>query len=88
VIYLINLELDNLLFYFVHYIRYLRFYYYHWGAIPLLVDYYGSPEGIICPVISILVLTRGSHLGGRAQLLDTILEKDHPMIIPSKFGSN
>jgi hypothetical protein len=30
----------------------------------------------------------GGHLGGRAQLPDTILEKDHPMIILSKFGSN
>jgi hypothetical protein len=30
----------------------------------------------------------GSHLGGRAQLLDTILEEDHPMTIPSKFGFN
>jgi hypothetical protein len=28
------------------------------------------------------------HLGGRARLLDTILEEDHPMTIPSKFGSN
>jgi hypothetical protein len=28
------------------------------------------------------------HLGGRVQLLDTILEEDHPMTIPSKFGSN
>jgi hypothetical protein len=30
----------------------------------------------------------GSHLGGRAQLPDTILEEDHPMTIPSKFGFN
>ena len=30
----------------------------------------------------------GGHLGGRAWLPDTILEKDHPMTIPSKFGSN
>jgi hypothetical protein len=30
----------------------------------------------------------GGHLGGRARLLDTILEEDHPMTIPSKFGSN
>jgi hypothetical protein len=30
----------------------------------------------------------GSHLGGRARLPDTILEEDHPMTIPSKFGSN
>jgi hypothetical protein len=28
----------------------------------------------------------GGHLGGRAQLPDTILEEDHPMTIPSKFG--
>jgi hypothetical protein len=28
----------------------------------------------------------GGHLGGRAQLPDTILEKDHPMTIPLKFG--
>ena len=28
------------------------------------------------------------HLGGRARLPDTILEKDHPMTIPSKFASN
>jgi hypothetical protein len=30
----------------------------------------------------------GGHLGGRVWLPDTILEEDHPMIIPSKFGSN
>jgi hypothetical protein len=30
----------------------------------------------------------GGHLGGRARLSDTILEEDHPMTIPSKFGSN
>ena len=30
----------------------------------------------------------GGHLGGRARLPDTILEKNHPMTIPSKFGSN
>ena len=30
----------------------------------------------------------GGHLGGKAQLPDTILEEDHPMTIPSKFGSN
>jgi hypothetical protein len=30
----------------------------------------------------------GGHFGGRAQLPDTILEEDHPMTIPSKFGSN
>ena len=30
----------------------------------------------------------GGHLGGRAQLPDAILEEDHPMTIPSKFGSN
>jgi hypothetical protein len=30
----------------------------------------------------------GGHLGGRAQLPDTILEEDHPMTIPSKFGFN
>jgi hypothetical protein len=30
----------------------------------------------------------GSHLGGRAQLPDTILKEDHLMTIPSKFGSN
>jgi hypothetical protein len=30
----------------------------------------------------------GGHLGGRAQLPDTILEEDHPMNIPSKFGFN
>jgi hypothetical protein len=29
-----------------------------------------------------------SHLGGRAWLPDTILEEDHQMTIPSKFGSN
>jgi hypothetical protein len=33
-------------------------------------------------------IKRGSHLGGRARLPDTILEEDHPMTIPSKFGSN
>jgi hypothetical protein len=30
----------------------------------------------------------GGHLGGRARLPDTILEEDHPMTIPSNFGSN
>jgi hypothetical protein len=30
----------------------------------------------------------GGHLGGRAQLPDTILQEDHPMTIPSKFGFN
>ena len=30
----------------------------------------------------------GGHLGGRARLPDTILEEDHPMTIPLKFGSN
>ena len=30
----------------------------------------------------------GGHLGGRAQLPETILEEDHPMTIPSKFGFN
>jgi hypothetical protein len=30
----------------------------------------------------------GGHLGGRARLPNTILEEDHPMTIPSKFGSN
>ena len=30
----------------------------------------------------------GGQLGGRAQLPDTILEEDHPMTIPSKFGFN
>ena len=30
----------------------------------------------------------GGHFGGRVQLADTILEEDHPMTIPSKFGSN
>jgi hypothetical protein len=30
----------------------------------------------------------GGHLGGRARLPDTFLEEDHPMTIPSKFGSN
>jgi hypothetical protein len=30
----------------------------------------------------------GGHLGGRARLPNTILEENHPMTIPSKFGSN
>ena len=30
----------------------------------------------------------GGHHGRRARLPDTILEEDHPMTIPSKFGSN
>jgi hypothetical protein len=30
----------------------------------------------------------GGHLGGKARLSDTILEEDHPITIPSKFGSN
>ena len=30
----------------------------------------------------------GCHLGGRAQLPDAILEENHPMTIPSKFGLN
>jgi hypothetical protein len=29
-----------------------------------------------------------AYVGGRARLPDTILEEDHPMTIPSKFGSN
>ena len=33
-------------------------------------------------------LHSGGHLGGIARLPDTILEEDHPMTIPSKFGSN
>jgi hypothetical protein len=33
-------------------------------------------------------LHRGGHLGERARMPDTILEEDHPMTIPSKFGSN
>jgi hypothetical protein len=38
---------------------------------------------------SLTILTFiGGHLGGRARLSDTILEEDHPMTIPSKFGSN
>jgi hypothetical protein len=30
----------------------------------------------------------GGHLGRRAQLPNTILQEDHPMTIPSKFGFN
>ena len=30
----------------------------------------------------------GDHLGGSARLPDTILEEDHPITIPSTFGSN
>jgi hypothetical protein len=30
----------------------------------------------------------GGHLSGKAQLQDTILQEDHPMTIPSKFGFN
>jgi hypothetical protein len=45
----------------------------------------------IC-IIKLLSITTqrhcGGHLGGRAQLPDTILEEDHPMTIPSKFGFN
>jgi hypothetical protein len=33
-------------------------------------------------------LDSGGHLGGRARLPDTMLEEDHPITIPSKFGSN
>jgi hypothetical protein len=53
-----------------------------------------------CPEKSLILLNKkvyepcttqlhcGGHLGGRAQLPDTILEEDHPMTIPSKFGFN
>jgi hypothetical protein len=44
------------------------------------------------PELKLLSITTqihcGGHLGGRARLPDTILEEDHPMTIPSKFGSN
>ena len=47
-----------------------------------------SSLGIILMLSIITQLHCGGHLGGRARLPDTILEKDHPMTIPSKFGSN
>jgi hypothetical protein len=45
-----------------------------------------SPESKLLSITT--QLHCGGHLGGRARLPDTILEKDHPMTIPSKFGSN
>jgi hypothetical protein len=46
----------------------------------------GSPESKLLSITT--QLHCGGHLGGRARLPDTILEEDHPMTIPSKFGSN
>ena len=40
------------------------------------------------PFEEISIFSNGGHLGYRTALTDTILEKDHPMNIPSKFGSN
>jgi hypothetical protein len=40
------------------------------------------------PGSKLLSITTQLHCGGRAQLPDTILEEDHPMTIPSKFGFN
>ena len=45
-----------------------------------------SPESKLLSITT--QLHCGGHLGGRARLPDTILEEDHPMTIPSKFGSN
>jgi hypothetical protein len=45
-----------------------------------------SPGSKLLPITT--QLHCGGHLGGRAWLPDTILEEDHPMTIPSKFGSN
>jgi hypothetical protein len=45
-----------------------------------------SPGSKLLPITT--QLHCGGHLGGRARLSDTILEEDHPMTIPSKFGSN
>ena len=45
-----------------------------------------SPGSMLLPITT--QLHCGSHLGGRARLPDTILEEDHQMTIPSKFGSN
>jgi hypothetical protein len=39
-------------------------------------------------ICMLLHMNCGGHLGGRVRLPDTILEEDHPMTIPSKFGSN
>jgi hypothetical protein len=51
-----------------------------------------DPMGISQHGSKLLSITKqlhfGGHLGGRAQLPDTILEEDHPMTIPSKFGFN
>jgi hypothetical protein len=30
----------------------------------------------------------GGHIGRSSDMPDTILEEDHPMTIPPKFGSN
>ena len=40
------------------------------------------------PRSKLLPITTQLHCGGRARLPNTILEEDHPMTIPSKFGSN
>jgi hypothetical protein len=46
-------------------------------------------DGFFNPICQITTqLHCGGHLGGRARLPNTILEKDHPMSIPSKVGSN
>ena len=48
--------------------------------------FYPSPGSKLLSIT--MQLHCGGHLGGRARLPDTILEEDHPMTIPSKFGSN
>jgi hypothetical protein len=51
----------------------------------------GSQEPVIAGSKLLSIATQlhcGGHLGGRARLPDTNLEEDHPMTIPSKFGSN
>jgi hypothetical protein len=50
-----------------------------------------SQEFFAMPVYDFIlrkILAHLGHLDERAQLPDTILEEDHPITIPSKFGFN
>ena len=64
------------------------------GFAPSFVNYNQRLPGAcnLSPGSKLLSITTqlqcGGHLGGWARLPDTILEEDHPMTIPSKFGSN
>jgi hypothetical protein len=42
--------------------------------------------GISHRVLCYIKFTCGGHLGRRSEMLDTILEEDHPRTISAKFG--